>query len=297
MGDWDTYELVVLNIADLNNTYEISRIPVMSYPLRVEDMFTRGNYLFITCFGNRSYFRMYDVSDLQNITDLGYAFLPEWAISICANDYIAAVSDTYDGIYIYDISNLIPVELSGFNSFVDGDKVYLNWITSTETNNLGFEIQRCQNSDYGESSGWGKIGFVEGNGTTTKTQTYSFTDTGLKTGSYSYRLKQIDFDGSFEYSQILKVEIGKPEKFVLSQNYPNPFNPTTSIKISIPTETNVKLSIFNLLGEKVKEIKNEIMKPGNYEIEFNASDLASGIYFYSIKAGGFVDTKKMLLVR
>lgn len=293
VGNWDDYEVVALNIKDLNNIYEISSVPVMSYPLRVEDMFTRGNYLYLTCFGNRSYFRMYDITDVNNIVDLWYAFLPEWAISVCANDNVAVVTDYYDGLYIYDISSFIPVELINFTLSVEMDKVHLSWVTATETNNMGFEIHRlAQNVNE-----WEKIGFVEGKGSTTETHFYSYTDPNLSPGCYSYRLKQIDLDGTFEYSQIIETKVGIPEKFSLFQNYPNPFNPNTKIKISIAKESDVNLSVFNLLGEKVQELKNEVMKPGYYEFEFNASNLATGIYFYSIKASEFIESKKMILLK
>lgn len=293
VGNWDDYELVALNIKDLNNIYEISSVPVMSYPLRVEDMFTKGNYLYLTCFGNRSYFRMYDITDVNNIVELCYAFLPEWAISVCAKDNIAVVTDYYDGLYIYDVSNFIPVELISFTSRTEGNDVHLSWITATETNNMGFEIHRKTQNDIE----WKIIGFVEGRGTTTETNTYSFTDSDLSPADYSYRLKQIDFDGSFEYSKVIEVTIQAPTEFSLSQNYPNPFNPSTVIKFSIANETNVNLTVFNLLGERIKEIKNENMRPGYYEINFDASNLSSGIYFYRITADEFVETKKMILMR
>ena len=295
VGNRYNYEMVALNIKDLNNIYEISSIPVMSYPLRVEDMFTRGNYLYLTCFGNRSYFRMYDITDVNNIVD--YSFLPEWAISVCANDNVAVVSDNYDGIYIYDITNFVPVELVSFTSSVDMNDVYLNWLTSSETNNKGFEIERFKEFKNKKLTSWEKVGFVEGQGTTTESNTYTFIDRDLNPGFYSYRLKQINFDGSFEYSQVIETEIGNPEKFALFQNYPNPFNPNTRIKFSVAKETNVNLTVFNLLGEKVKELKNEVMKPGYYEMEFDASSFASGIYLYKIQAGSFLETKKMVLLK
>lgn len=297
VGNWDNYELVALNIKDLNNIYEISSIPVMSYPLRVEDMYTRGNYLYLTCFGNRSYFRMYDISDLNNITELSYAFLPEWAISVCANNNISVVSDFYDGLYIYDISDFVPVELLSFSLRVFNDDVHLSWITATETNNMGFEIQRLKIIDKDKPTEWKNIGFVEGKGTTTETQTYSFIDQSPNLGYYSYRLEQMDFDGSFEYSQIISTEIEAPGKFALFQNYPNPFNPSTKIKFSIAKESKVNLSIYNLLGERVQELMNKEMKPGYHEVEFDANELASGIYLYKIKAGSFVESKKMVFIK
>jgi hypothetical protein len=300
VGDSDNDELVVLNIKDLNNIYEISSIPVLGYPSRIEDSFVNENLLFLICFNQDdydSYLRIYDITDLNNIVELSYSFLPEWAVSVCANNNISAVSDFYDGLYIYDISDFIPVELINFTAKVSNKDIHLSWITATETNNMGFEIQRLKITEKDKLTEWKKIGFVEGKGTTTETHTYSFTDSGLNPGFYSYRLKQIDFDGTFEYSQVIDVGVENPEKFYLYQNYPNPFNPNTKIKFSIASETNVNLTLFNLLGERIKEIKNENMRPGYYEINFDASNLSSGIYFYRITADEFVETKKMILMR
>jgi photosystem II stability/assembly factor-like uncharacterized protein len=189
-------------------------------------------------------------------------------------------------------TDYVPVELTGFAAIVYGNDVQLNWTTKSELNNSGFEILRSV-----ENNNWENIAFVPGFGTASEPKTYYFTDAELKSGFYSYRLKQIDFDGSFEYSDIVNVFVSSPIGYSLEQNYPNPFNPNTLIKFSISNEVQVSLSVFNILGEKVKELKNEIMKPGYYEVEFNASSLASGVYSYRIKAGDFVETKKMVLLR
>jgi len=195
---------------------------------------------------------------------------------------------------------VIPVELASFTAATSKGKVFLNWSTATELNNLGFEIERkiIHNEGVGE---WITIGFREGYGTTTEPKEYSYVDdiSNITPSSLAYRLKQIDFDGSYEFSEEVLVENSTklPKEFNLSQNYPNPFNPSTMIEFSIPKEVQVNLNVFNILGEKIKELKNEIMKPGYYEVEFNASTLASGIYLYRIKAGSFVEIKKMVLQR
>ncbi|HEX9739258.1 MAG TPA: T9SS type A sorting domain-containing protein, partial [Ignavibacteriaceae bacterium] len=152
---------------------------------------------------------------------------------------------------------------------------------------------------------WKKIVFVEGKGTTTEIQHYKFTDISLEAGKYSYRLKQIDFDGSFEYSNIVEVEVGIPNEFSLSQNYPNPFNPRTKIKYSIPnviaSETKqsqfVILKVYDLLGREVATLVDEFKPLGSYEIEFDASQLSSGIYYYRLKASDFFETKKMIVLK
>jgi photosystem II stability/assembly factor-like uncharacterized protein len=187
-------------------------------------------------------------------------------------------------------TNPVPVELTSFTVTVDENNVTLSWKTETETNNSGFEIQR-------KSIDWERIGFVEGNGTTTEENSYSFVDKNLAAGKHQYRLKQIDYDGSFEFSDIVEVEILSPIEFSLSQNYPNPFNPTTTIQYSIPESGNVKLIVYNSLGEQVSTLVNDFKESGNYQVEFDATNLSSGIYYYSLQINSFVETRKMILLR
>ena len=139
--------------------------------------------------------------------------------------------------------------------------------------------------------------FVAGKGTTSETQKYSFTDQVLSIGNYSYRIKQIDFDGSFAYSNILEVNLTAPLDFVLNQNYPNPFNPSTSISFTLPQASFVKLSVYNQLGEKVDEIINENLNEGVYNYTWNASKFASGVYFYELTTNSFQSVKKMMLMK
>jgi hypothetical protein len=210
------------------------------------------------------------------------------------------------GLLIFNENGIVPVELISFSANVEMNNVSLNWVTSTETNNRGFEIQKRAPSlspPKGETLGnWEKIGFVEGKGTTTERQTYSFTDENLSAGKYQYRLKQIDFDGTFEYSSIVEVEINQPLEFSLEQNYPNPFNPTTKIKYTIPQDErretkNVRLIVYDVLGNEVAILVNEEQQPGIYEVEFNGSNLSSGVYFYSLTAGSFKAAKKLILTK
>ena len=142
-----------------------------------------------------------------------------------------------------------------------------------------------------------KIGYIMGNGTTTEPRAYSFTDVDVAAGEYIYRLKQIDYDGTFEYSNEVEVSVSLPEEFSLSQNYPNPFNPSTIISYSIPQSGLVTLEVYSLLGEKVASLVNEVKEAGSYEINFNASTLSSGVYYYKLSTDNFVETKKMLLLR
>ena len=192
----------------------------------------------------------------------------------------------------------VPVELVSFSGNCAEKDVTLNWITKTETNNKGFDIARSNNG-----MDFSVIGFVEGNGTTTEIHTYSYTDKNLNDGEYYYKLKQIDFDGSYEYSDVIEVSVNVPKEFSLEQNYPNPFNPITNISYSLPTESQVKLSIYNTLGELVETIVNKKQNAGKYEAVWNARNYSSGIYIYSLDAVGLNSSdhkkisKKMILMK
>jgi hypothetical protein len=207
---------------------------------------------------------------------------------------------------------VIPVELSSFSAETQKNSVTLKWTTASETNNRGFEIQKSKVSEWipsGKSqSDWVTVGFVEGNGNTTERQSYIFNEKDLKVGSYTYRLKQVDYDGSYEYSNEVEVDVEAPSVFTLMQNYPNPFNPMTKIEYTLPENAEVRIDIYNTLGELVSTLVNKTMEAGYQEISLDASSLPSGTYIYRINAtpvGGqakgetktFVDTKKMLLVK
>ena len=195
--------------------------------------------------------------------------------------------------------NSVPVELTSFTAYTNENNVTLKWQTATETNNSGFEIQRTAARDQkSETFDWEKIGFVEGRGTSTKENNYSFVDKNLETGKYSYRLVQIDFDGTLHESNALNVEINsQPKEYTLMQNYPNPFNPSTTIEYSIPESGNVKLTVFNALGEKVSTLITDFEEAGTYKINFNSVGLSSGIYFYKLNVNNFTSIKKMILLR
>ena len=200
-------------------------------------------------------------------------------------------STIYSG-FLIKIESPVPVELKSFNASIVDNSVNLNWTTTTEKNNSGFEVQRRIGNQ-----NWEVLGFVAGRGTTTEPFNYSFIDPINSSGSFSYRLKQIDYDGSFEYTNEINVEVSLPFEFNLAQNYPNPFNPSTIISFSVPQSSNVKLSVFNVLGEEVATLVNDVKNSGTYEVEFNGSNLTSGIYIYSLEAGGMRSTKKMMLIK
>ncbi|OGU77027.1 MAG: hypothetical protein A2V93_12195 [Ignavibacteria bacterium RBG_16_34_14] len=225
-------------------------------------------------------------------------------VSAGSNIYVAfrehVADNLADGAAIFldlvSANMFIPVELASFNASVSEGQVVLNWLTATETNNQGFQVQRKSNSEYQT------ISFIDGYGTTTNPQNYSFVDNNLQPGHYTYRLKQIDFDGTFEYSNEVEVDFKVPTDFSLSQNYPNPFNPSTKISFTLPIESNVTLKIFNLLGEEVINLLNGTVNAGYHNVNFDASNLNSGIYFYQIEAQGndgssFSEVKKMILAK
>ncbi len=197
-----------------------------------------------------------------------------------------------DNVKVSVYNGIIPVELVSFSSSVINNTVGLNWITATELNNSGFEIQKSS-----DNSNWNKVGFVTGHGTTSEVHNYSFIDANPLTGISYYRLKQIDFDGTSEYSNIIEIIYGTVADYSLEQNYPNPFNPTTKINYSIKEKGNVELRIFDLLGSEIATLVSEEKEPGNYEVYFDASNLSSGVYLYTLKAGSFVQTRKMLLMK
>jgi len=196
--------------------------------------------------------------------------------------------------FSYSLQSIIPVELTSFTAEAKSEGVMLRWTTATEVNNLGFEIER---SNSGEE--FYTIGFVEGMGTTTEATNYIYSDILIYSGTttYSYRLKQLDFNGSYEYSEVLTVEFDVPRDFVLQQNYPNPFNPSTKIKYAVPEESPVSIKVFDLTGREVTTLVDEVKQPGSYELTFNAEKYASGVYVYRMMAGSFVQVKKMSLLK
>ncbi len=191
------------------------------------------------------------------------------------------------------MASFVPVELTSFNASIDGNNVLLQWETATETNNKGFEIQRKVITN----NNWLNLGFVNGNGTISEKKSYIFIDNNLTTGHYLYRLKQIDFDGSFSYSKEIETDISTPDQFYLGQNFPNPFNPSTTIEYSIPQDGFVNLSVYNAVGQKVAVLINENLKAGKYHAVFNASRIASGIYYYRLETSIGINVKKMLLIK
>jgi len=194
------------------------------------------------------------------------------------------------------ISQIVPVELTSFTANANFGVVELQWIAATETNNQGFEVQRSTGGEFET------IAFVEGHGTTTEFQAYTYTDRSVSVGAYSYRLKQIDFGGTFEYSDVISANVPAPAEFALDQNYPNPFNPSTKIAFRLAVDSKVSLKVFDVLGQEVANLVNANLGVGAHSVDFDASSLNSGVYLYRIEATGidgtnFVDVKKMILTK
>jgi len=205
-----------------------------------------------------------------------------------------------DGWFIDDISivvyGIVPVELSSFTAVAQDENVLLNWVTSTEINNLGFEVQKKFFTE-NQQSEWGTIGFVNGNGTTTEKSDYSFMDKNPIDGKSFYRLKQIDYDGSFKIYNSVEVDYQTVKEYSLAQNYPNPFNPSTEINYTLAKSGNITLKVYNLLGSEIITLVDGYMEAGKYSIRFDGEDITSGVYFYTIKTDDFTSTRKMMLMK
>ena len=193
---------------------------------------------------------------------------------------------------------IIPVELTSFTGSYAGRYVKLNWVTATEINNWGFEIQRSS-----DNSSFATVGFIEGMGTTTEENHYSYVDRNVESRiNYYYRLKQIDYNGTYSFSDVINLGKSLPSTIVLDQNYPNPFNPSTTISFALPVKANVSLDVYNLVGQKLMTLVNGNLEEGNYNYNIDASNLSSGIYVYSLSAtnetgASSVITKKMTLIK
>jgi hypothetical protein len=301
---------------DLNGAYLNNLITGVQFPQQVIELPNKN--LALAIFSTPSGLGIYNSTGTQlsfftQVTGLRSAYqLPNGNFLVTNAGGLHEINGTNGTLIrtIYSSANMqyislidytaIPVELISFSADVEEKSVILNWSTATELNNSGFEIERLVDNNISES--WIKIGFVKGEGTTTQQQFYSFTDENLSTGKYKYRLKQMDFDGAFEYSKVIEAVVEIPIEFSLVQNYPNPFNPSTKIKFSLPVDAKISLKLFNSLGELINEVLEGNYTSGLHEIDFNGFKLSSGNYFYSLTALGsngelFYETKKMTLLK
>ena len=237
----------------------------------------------------------YSNNEIMTIRPSNTFIRPKWGIyrSLLSSSDLRDEAVRFASFYISE-ENVIPVELTSFSADVEWTTITLKWNTATELNNRGFEIQRKI-----EGSDWIKIGFKEGKGTSSEQTIYDFQDDIAEIGvnKFYYRLKQLDLNGNYIYSNTIGVILNNPKAYELNYNYPNPFNPTTNISYSVPAVGMVRLLIYNTLGEVIQELVNGIKHPGYYNLKWDASNLKSGIYFLNMKANNFVSTKKMILIK
>ncbi len=211
--------------------------------------------------------------------------------------YVAAnnVEITNPASHFINIFNPpLPVVLSSFDASVNKNDVKLTWVTESEINNSGFNVERTSV----RTLNWENIGFIQGSGTTTSQKHYSFDDRKLQTANYKYRLKQLDYNGNFEYFNLANdVEVGKPKEFTVSQNYPNPSNPKSRIDYQIPVSGKVTIKLYDIIGREVMTLIDKEQDAGYYVVEFDGTNLASGLYFYRVQTLNFTVTKKMALIK
>jgi photosystem II stability/assembly factor-like uncharacterized protein len=190
-------------------------------------------------------------------------------------------------------TSYIPVELISFNGKISNNNILIEWITASETNNKGFEIQRSI-----DRFEWITLGYISGKGTSTETNYYFYIDTEVKTGKYFYRLKQTDYDGSVKFSSVIEINFEFSFEYSLMQNYPNPFNSQTHITFSLPCETVIRIVLFDISGSEIKTLLNKRLAFGNYTIKVNLNDLTSGVYFFGMETSeGFSSFKKLVLIK
>lgn len=251
-----------------------------------------GNIVMASCYGCGQSWRSIDGG--ASFTQIS---IPSAGYQVVIVDSITQYAAQSGGFYKLESENFIPVELASFTASVNNNQIILNWITASELNNRGFEIEQSFDNE-----SFNNIDFVAGSGSTTEQRNYSYAITNASSGLQYYRLKQLDFDGSYEYSPIIEIDGPLPSEFVLNQNYPNPFNPSTTITFSLPVNSDVQLSLYNMLGQKITEITNANFQAGTHQVNFTAEGLSSGTYIYVIKAAGsngtnFNTVKKLTLMK
>lgn len=218
--------------------------------------------------------------------------IPNTAVSQEVANALHYASDHLPVFASFEFSKPLPVELTTFTAMLDDEEgIKIHWVTATELNNYGFNLSRkIDNSD------WQLIKFIKGNGSTNKSNNYNFIDRKTIPGKYSYRLKQIDIDGSYKYYYSNTLTVQTNLKYSLSQNYPNPFNPETQINFSIPVNSKVKIEIYNTAGQLINTLLDNVLNAGYHSINWTASKYSSGIYYYKITAGDYTQTKKCILL-
>jgi hypothetical protein len=290
-GTWNLYQVTegaydgTRPIALLNTSEETIKVIYTASQNGDDIVYREANTSDLNSFGSE---QTLISGSYDNVTSTKQNFTDEVVI-LASNDSTQAV-----GVMAYT-DDPFPVELAFFSGVLNSNEIELWWRTETEVNNYGFDIER---SSPWLGTIWETIGFIEGHGNSNSPKEYSYADTNIKqSGNYYYRLKQMDNDGTYEYSDVVSVDVGVPDNFYLSQNYPNPFNPETSIEFTLPGKQFVSLRVYNTLGELVGELVNEERQAGSYSVIFNASNLPSGVYIYRLQTSDFAENKKMTLLK
>ena len=219
-----------------------------------------GNIVMANCYGCGESWRSIDEG--ATFTEIS---IPSAGYQVVVVDSITQYAAQSGGFYKLESENFIPVEFASFTASTNNYQIMLIWITSSELNNRGFEIEQSFDNE-----SFTKLGFIAGSGSTTEQRNYSYTVNNAPAGLQYYRLKQIDYSGSYEYSPIVEIDGPLPVEFVLNQNHPNPFNPSTSITFSLPVESDVLVSLYNMLGQKVVDITNSQFQAGTHKVDFVA---------------------------
>ncbi|QQS37659.1 MAG: choice-of-anchor B family protein [Ignavibacteriales bacterium] len=304
--EFDTRDVTVWDVSDrtswdlvVNQWQMTNPTPQIDDP--VHNLFVKGNFAHI------SYYKHgYVVLDISNPLSPQLAgnydtypgsngvYAGAWGCYPYLPSGNILISDMQTGLWVFDflLDGTTPVELESFSASVALNEINLTWATASELNNQGFNIERSN-----DNVNWVKIGFVEGAGTSSEKNTYTFSDRSPIEAKSFYRLTQIDYDGTKHFSQSIEVVFYSVNNFSLKQNYPNPFNPSTKIAFTLLNDDFTNLSIYNVLGEKVKEIVNEQLSAGSYEFNFDAVDLPSGLYIANLKSGSDLKSIKMNLLK
>ncbi len=289
----DPLGLLIVNVENPDAPFLVNSLKFAQAALGIDLIYP---YAYLAC--SDLGVQVVNIADINNIYLEAYYNTPSSASDIFVKTNIVYTADYQGGLQIFrnDLPGAIPVELTSFISQVNNNVITVNWETATELNNKGFYLERRKNNDPKESE-FKEIVYIEGKGNSTEINKYSYTDRNLTSGQYSYRLKQIDFDGTANYSFIIESEVHVPKNFELSYNYPNPFNASTNIDFAIPGDCNVSLIVYNILGEQISSINFGELKAGYYNHRFDASLYSSGVYFYTIIAEETINNNKFTKVR
>lgn len=188
---------------------------------------------------------------------------------------------------------VLPVELTSFSAVIVANGVRLEWSTASETNNSGFQVEQIEVDDSAT-----EIGFVNGHGNTTLPQSYSYLVEGLLPGRHVFRLKQIDFDGAFEYSDLVEAVVEVPGEYLIEPAYPNPFNPTTALHFAVARDQEVQVALFDASGRQISVLFAGTARANETQrIDIDAGDLPSGSYVVRIAGADFAESETITLIK